>query len=56
MKLNLNLSRGDNSESMKVRLSFLQATLHQDLLVVTVKYYDNIPKAFQVMARTRNCI
>ena len=41
---------------LKVELSFLYATHCQDLFNITVKYHDNIPKGFQVIERTRNCI
>ena len=51
-KLHLEWSRGNNSESMKVRV----AILVHDLFYITVKYHDYIPNGFQVMERTRNCI
>ena len=37
-------------------LPFLYATHRQDLFYITVKNHDNIPKGFQVMERTRDCI
>ena len=36
-----------------VILAFLNETHRQDLFVITIKYYDNIPpKGIQVMERT----
>ena len=54
--LHLKPSRGNNSESMKVELSFLYAIHRHDLFYIAVKYHDYIPKGIQVIQRTRNCI
>ena len=40
----------------KWELSFLYLTHHQDVFYITLKYHDKIPKGFQVMEQTRNCI
>ena len=56
MKLHLKQSRGNNSESMKARVSFLYATYRHDLFFITVKYCDYIPKGIQVTERTPICI
>ena len=56
MKLQLKQSRGNNSESMKLKLPFLYVIYCHDLFYITVKYHNNIPKGIHVMERTRNCI
>ena len=40
----------------KQELPFLYRTHRQDLVYITVKYHDNIPKSIQVMEWTQNCI
>ena len=40
----------------KWELLFLNATYRQDLFYITVKYHENLPKNFQVIEQTRNCI
>ena len=53
------LSKKDNLASITATVVILD-TRHivtmYDLLVMIVKYYDNIPKGIQVMERTRNSI
>ena len=56
MKLHLKPSRGNNSESMKARLSFLYVTHPHDMFYITVMYHDYIPKGIQVTEPTRICI
>ena len=50
-------NQGEISQTVwKRELPFLNATHHQDLFYTTFMYHDNIPKGFQVMERTQNCI
>ena len=48
-------SRGITQKVRKQELSFLFATHRHDLLYISVKYHENIPKGIQVTERTRIC-
>ena len=52
MKLHLKPSRGNSSESMKVRVAILVCDTSSDLFYMTVKYHDHIPKGIQVTELT----
>ena len=52
MNLHLKPSRGNNSESMKVRVVILVHSISYDLFYITVKYHDYILNGFQVRERT----
>ena len=56
MKLHPNHQGEIFQKVCKRELSFLYSTHYQDVFYITVKYHDIIPKGFQVMERTRNCI
>ena len=53
--MHLKPSRKTNSEVWKWELSFLYVTHRQHPFYITMNYYDNIPKDFQIMERTWNC-
>ena len=41
--------KGTYFNKYKYELSFLYATYRQNLFVINIKYYDNIPKGIQVV-------
>ena len=52
MKLHLEPSRINNSESMKARVVILLPDHCHELFYITLKYYDYITNGIQVAART----